>query len=158
MWESFFSVALGVGSLIMGIVFSAMKQREKCNYVVRWTMLLVALLVGIMALFYGLYHHNIVDINTLLIVTLVVLFLVGGSIVLINVSSMTAMMKIIDKDKLGKVTGVSSIGSQGLIPLSMLLGGVAITYIGSLGLLITCAAGLLITSLVLFFIPSVRNI
>ena len=68
------------------------------------------------------------------------------------------MMTIVDKDKFGKLSSVMNIGSQGLIPLSMFLGGIALTYINSLGLLIACASGLLITSLVLFFAPSVRNI
>ena len=158
MWGSFFSVAVGVGSLTMGIVFSMMKQRDKCNTVVRWSMLLISFLMALMAMFYGLYINNIIDINVLLILILVILFLVGTSLVLINVPTSTAMMKVVDKDKYGKVSSVSHIGSQGLIPLSMLLGGVALTYIGSLGLLITCAAGLMIISLILFFIPSVRTI
>ena len=68
------------------------------------------------------------------------------------------MMKIVDKDKMGKVTSVSSIGSQGLIPVAMFLGGVAITYLGSAGLLIVCTAGLLITTLFLFFNKSIKEL
>ena len=158
MWSSFFSVAVGVGSLVMGIVLSSLKQAKKCNRIVRWSMLGVSFLTIFMALFYGLFKNGIIDINTLLIVLLVILFLVGVSIILINVPSSTAMMTIVDKDKFGKLSSVTSIGSQGLIPLSMFLGGIALTYIGSLGLLIACSAGLLITSLVLFFSQSVRTI
>ena len=158
MWSSFFSVAVGIGSLIMGIVLSMMKQAEKCNRVVRWSMMGVSFLVILMAGFYALFINNIIGINSLLIILLVILFLIGASIILINVPSSTAMMKIVDKDKFGKISSVLNIGSQGLIPLSMFLGGIAITYINSLGLLIVCASGLLITSLVLFFAPSVRTI
>ena len=89
---------------------------------------------------------------------MVILFLIGVSVILINVPSTTAMMKIVDKDKYGKLSSVLNIGSQGLIPFSVFLGGLALTYIGSLGLLIACATGLLITSVVLFFAPSVRNV
>ena len=158
MWSSFFSVAVGLGSLIMGIVFSNLKQAEKCNRVVRWSMIGVSLLVILMAFFYALFINNIIDINALLIAILVILFLIGVSIILINVPSTTAMMKIVDKDKYGKLSSVLNIGSQGLIPFSVFLGGLALTYIGSLGLLIACATGLLITSVVLFFAPSVRNV
>ena len=158
MWSSFFSVAVGIGSLIMGIILSMMKQAEKCNRVVRWSMMGVSFLVILMAGFYALFINNIIGINSLLIILLVILFLIGASIILINVPSSTAMMKIVDKDKFGKISSVLNIGSQGLIPLSMFLGGIAITYINSLGLLIVCASGLLITSLVLFFAPSVRTI
>ena len=81
-----------------------------------------------------------------------------GLFLLLNVPTSTAMMKIIDKDKFGKVTAVTSIGSQGLIPLAMFLGGLAITYIGSFGLLAICAGGLTIISLFLFFNKSFRDI
>lgn len=158
MWSSFFSVAVGLGSLIMGIILSTMKQAKKCNHTVRWSMIAVSLLVILMALFYGLFRNNVISINALLIILLVILFLIGVSIILINVPSSTAMMSIVDKDKFGKLSSVMNIGSQGLIPLSMFLGGLAITYISSLGLLIACALGLFVTSLVLFFAPSVRNI
>ena len=158
MWSSFFSVAVGLGSLIMGIVFSNLKQAEKCNRVVRWSMIGVSFLVILMAFFYALFINNIIDINALLITILVILFLIGVSVILINVPSTTAMMKIVDKDKYGKLSSVLNIGSQGLIPFSVFLGGLALTYIGSLGLLIACATGLLITSVVLFFAPSLRNV
>ena len=158
MWSSFFSVALALGSLIMGIVLSSLKQAEKCNLVVRWSMIGVSGLTALMVIFYALFINHIIDINTTLIIFLVILFFIGVAIVLINIPSSTAMMKIVDKDKFGKVSSVINIGSQGLIPLAMFLGGIAITYLSSLGLLIASAGGLLITSLVLFFAPSVRQI
>ena len=158
MWSSFFSVAVGLGSLVMAIALSTRKQIEKCNRVVRWSMIVVSLLVVLMSVVYALFINNIIGINTLLIILLVILLLIGVFIILINIPATTAMMKIVDKDKYGKLSGVMNIGSQGLIPLSMFLGGLALTYINSLGLLIACASGLLITSLVLFFAPSVKNI
>jgi len=158
MWNSFFSVAVGLGSLVMGIVLSSLKQADKCNRVVRWSMMGVSSLVGLMAVFYALFINHVIDINALLIVLMIILFLIGASVILINVPSSTAMMKIVDKDKLGKISSVINIGSQGLVPLSMFLGGLAITYLGSLGLLIVCASGLLLTSIVLFFAPSIRKI
>ena len=62
------------------------------------------------------------------------------------------------KDKFGKVSSVMNIGSQGLIPLAMFLGGLAITYLGSVGLLAVCSGGLIITALVLFFARPVRDL
>jgi hypothetical protein len=85
-------------------------------------------------------------------------FFIGALLVTINVPSTTAMMRIIDKDKFGKVSSVLNIGSQGLIPLSVLLGGVAISYIGSLGLISVCAGGFLLISLILFFNKPVREL
>lgn len=158
MWNSFFSVAFGVGSLIMGIVLSMMKQKEKCNVTVRYSMMAVSVILGLFAMFYGLFQHGFVEMNPLLIITIAAFFLIGVLVVMINVPFSTAMMRIVDKDKFGKVSAVTSIGSQGLTPIAMLLGGAAISGIGPLGLLIICAGGFLVTSLFLFFTPSIREL
>ncbi len=158
MWSSFFSVLLGVGSLITGIVLSGIKQFEKSNRIIRWSMLALSLAFALLAVFYLLFNRNVIDINAFLIAMLVGSFLIGVLLVMINVPSTTAMMKIIDKDKLGKVSSVLNIGSQGLIPLSVLLGGAAIASIGSLGLVSVCAGGLLLLALILFFNKPVREL
>lgn len=158
MWSSFFSVLLGVGSLIMGIILSSIKQFEKSNRIIRWSLLVVSFVFILLVVFYLLFNQNIIDINAFLIIMLIGSFFIGVLLVTINVPSTTAMMRIIDKDKFGKVSSVLNIGSQGLIPLSVLLGGVAITYIGSLGLISVCAGGFLLISLILFFNKPVREL
>lgn len=158
MWSSFFSVLIGVGSLIMGIVLSSIKQFEKSNHIIRWSLLAVSLVFILLVVFYLLFSQNITNINVFLIAMLIGSFLIGALLVTINVPSTTAMMRIIDKDKFGKVSSVLNIGSQGLIPLSVLLGGVAIAYIGSLGLVSVCAGGFLLISLILFFNKPVREL
>ncbi len=158
MWSSFFTMAFGVGSLIMGIIMSALKPREKYNGIIRYSMLSIALIIGAFATLYGLYHGGILAMNPLLILSTVLFFAIGIFLVLVNVPSTTAMMRKIDKDKFGKVSSVTNIGSQGLVPVATLLGGVAISSIGSLGMVIICAAGLLVPSLALFFIRSVREL
>ena len=158
MWSSFFSMAFGIGSLIMGIVLSILPQKEKCNKPMRYSILSLSLVLGLFTLFYFLFTRNNIDINTLLIFTIVAFFVVGILIVLTNVPSSVAMMKLVDKDKFGKVTSVMNIGSQGLIPVAMFLGGLAITYLGSVGLLAVCSGGLIITALVLFFARPVRDL
>ena len=158
MWSSFFSVLLGIGSLIMGIVLSSIKQFEKSNRIIRWSLLAVSLVFILLVVFYLLFSQSIIDINAFLIAMLIGSFLIGVLLVMINVPSTTAMMKIVDEDKFGKVSSVLNIGSQGLIPLSVLLGGVAIAYIGSLGLIAICAGGFLLISLILFFNKPVREL
>ena len=158
MWESFFSVAIGVGSLIMGIIMSSAEQKEKYSKTIRWGMVAISLVTSIMPIMYILFINNVISINVSIVSIIIVLLLIGMLLVLINVSVSTTTMKIIDKDKMGKVTSVGSIGSQGLIPVAMFLGGVAITYIGSSGLLVVCAAGLIITALILFFNKSIKEL
>ena len=158
MWSSFFTMAFGIGSLGMGIVLSVMKQMKKCNVSVRYSLLGISIVMGVFALMYGLFQAKIITINPLLLSIVAIYFVIGVLIVLINVPSTTAMMRIIDKDKFGKVSSVTNIGSQGLTPIAVLLGGVALEYMGSLGLLIICGAGFLVATLVLFFAPSIREL
>ena len=158
MWNSFFSVAIGIGSLVMGIILSNAEQKEKNNPMIRWSMMAVSVVTAFMALFYILFRNDFIGINALLIISMVLILMIGVLLVLINVPATTAIMKIVDKDKMGKVTSVSSIGSQGLIPIAMFLGGVAITYLGSSGLLIVCAGGLFLTSIILFVNKHIREL
>ena len=158
MWSSFFTMAFGIGSLIMGIVLSVAKQMKKSNVSVRYSLLGVSAVMALFALVYGLFRGNLIAINPLLLSIVGIYFVIGVLIVLINVPSTIAMMRIIEKDKFGKVSSVINIGSQGLTPIAVLLGGVALEYMGSLGLLIICAIGFLIPTLVLFFAPSIREL
>ena len=158
MWNSFFTVAFGVGSLVMGIILSMMKQREKCNVMVRYSLLGMSLLAITFAVLYGLFKAGNLELNVLLILVVIIFLVIGVLLVTTNVPSSTAMMKIIDKEQFGKVSSVTNIGSQGLIPVATFLGGLAITYIGSLGLLIVCASGLTIVTMILFFLPSFRTL
>ena len=158
MWSSFFSVAIGVGSLVMGIILSIVKQKDKCNGKIKIALtLLTACLFG-MAISYYLFIQGLIEINSLLLFVLIILLLCGGLIVMINVPSSVAMMKVCDKDKFGKVSSVISIGSQGLIPLATFLGGIAITTLGSVGLLFICCGGLLLITLIILFNKSIREL
>ena len=158
MWNAFLTMSWGIGSLVMGIVLSSIKQREKANGMIRYSLLGTSLLLCVLVLFYALFQYGHININVLLIATTVIFLLLGGLIVLVNVPAGTAMMKIVEKDKFGKVSSVISIASQGLVPIASVLGGVALTYLGSLGLISICAGGFLLTAVVLFFAKSVRDI
>nr|MCR5308943.1 MFS transporter [Bacilli bacterium] len=158
MWSAFFAVSIGIGSVTMGIIYSMLKQKEKCNGVVRWSVLGVAFLMICMTVEYLLFKANVIGLNVVLIANCVILLLIGVLLVLINVPSQTAMMKIVEKDKFGKVSSVTNIGSQGLIPFATFLGGVALDTIGSLGLLSICTGGFVIVALILFFNKPVREL
>ena len=158
LWESVFSIGVGVGSLIMGIILSAMKQKEKYNKMIKIPFILISFLIGVFALCYLLFAKEIVSINFLLIFMLIAFVLVGSLSVMINVPSTTIMMILIDKDKFGKVSSVINIGTQGLIPLSTFLAGIFITYFSSVGLLFICFAGVSIVSIILLFSKAIKDI
>ena len=72
-------------------------------------------------------------------------------LVTINIPASTKLMSMVDKDKLGKVNSLTDIGSQGLIPLSNLLGGIVISFLGTSALLIACTVGFALTTAFIVF-------
>ena len=66
----------------------------------------------------------------------------GMTLITINIPISTKMLTIVDKTKLGKVSSVIDVGSQGLIPLSNFLAGLAISGLGPGWLCVICTAGL----------------
>ena len=158
MWNSFFSMAFGIGSLITSIILSNTKPPEKSNKLIRYAMMGVSILMMAMTLIYFFFVKKTITINVVLITTIFIVLLIGVLVILINVPASSTMMKVIDKDKFGKVSSVSNIGSQGLIPLSLFLGGLAITYLTPAGLLTICSIGLLVVSTFLFFNKKVREL
>ena len=147
MWSSIFSVFFGIGSLAMGIGMAAMKPRDKYNKVIRFALTIFSACLVVMTLVYIFYRASFIKMATLQIICLFIYLTIGISLVLCNVPISTAMLKVVDKDKFGKVSSVLSIGSEGLTPVSLFLAGLAISIFGSSGLLIICTSGLVITTL-----------
>ena len=65
----------------------------------------------------------------------------------INIPVSTAMMRIVDRDKLSKVSSILGIGSQGMIPIASGLADRVLQALGSAALLFICAAGFTATAL-----------
>ena len=63
----------------------------------------------------------------------------------------TAIMRIVDRDKLSKVSSLTSIGSQGMIPIASVLSGAILEAFGSSVLLAFCSLGFTVTSVSLLF-------
>ena len=149
MWQSIISVAVGLGMIIMALIFSMKKQKETLSQGLRISF---AVLIGITIAFtssYILFKNNVLGINPLLIIFVVTMFALGLILVTINVPTSTKMMTIVEKDKLGKVSSLINVGSQGLIPLATFLAGIALQSLGASWLLGICSAGLILISIVI---------
>ncbi len=158
MWSSIFSVAFSIGSIVTAIILSSHKRKERIHKSVSIGLLSISILVGLMVLFYFLFKNGSIEINPLLIIFVVIFIAIGVCLVFINVPTTTLMLSTVEKDKLGKVTSLIDIGSQGLIPLSEFLGGLIISTLGSGVLLITCTAGFFLVTLFVVFNKHTRQI
>ena len=158
MWSSVFSVMFGISTLAGAAVLSARPQAEKCG---RTIALWLCAAAAVMVLLTGTYWV-FVERNPLLNVFLIMFcaggLLLGLFIVCVNIPLSTAMMKVVDEDKLGKVSSITSVFSQALVPIASLLAGIALQLSGSITLLAVCSVGFTAAALFLLFNKEAKNI
>lgn len=158
LWMSVFEVLLGISSLAGAAVLSTRKAGDKVGFKIALRVCAMAAFMAAAALVYYLAVDRGGGLNFFL------LFMCAGSLMLgvllsfVNIPLNTAVMRIVDKDKLSKVSSIISIASQGLIPISSVLAGAILQYFGSTVLLAVCTAGFTAAALSLLFNRRVREI
>ena len=158
LWSSVFSVLIGISSLVASVILSAKKQEDKVGHKIA---VLLAAIAGLMIVMTGGYYgfaSGKSSINLFLIMFCIGVFVIGYILPCINIPISTAFMRIIDRDKLSKVGSISSVLSQGLIPIATALAGVVLQYFGSTVLLLICTAGFAATAIFMLFSREVKNV
>lgn len=158
LWSSAFSVLMGVSSLIGSVLLSTRQQDEKVGHKTAVRLCAVSAVMISLTLSYWLLVSRGVSLNAFLIFFSLGCFLCGFLIVIINIPITTALMRIVDKDKLSKVSSIVNIASQGLVPISSVLAGAVLQTAGSSILLLICSAGFTATALYLLVNKSAKEI
>lgn len=158
LWSSVFSVMIGLSSLVGAAILSARPQEDKCGRKVSVRLGYIAVVVLLLTAGYWLLVDRGLSLNAFLILLCVGCLLIGFLVVMINVPTNTVLMRVVDRDMLSKVSSIVSIVSQGLIPISSVLAGSVLQYLGSTILLLVCALGFTATALFLLFNKQVREI
>ena len=158
LWSSVFSVMVGLSSLVGAIILSALPQEDKCGRKVALRLGYIAVVVLLLTASYWLLVDRGLSLNAFLILFCVGALLIGFLVVMINVPISTVLMRVVDRNMLSKVSSIVSIVSQGLTPISSVLAGAVLQYLGSTILLLACALGFTATALFLLFNKQVRNI
>lgn len=148
-WSSVFSVAIAIGMIITSIILSAKKTKETIIKGLRISFLIFDGLLAIMTIIYVLFAKGVYDVNVVLIVFTIVCLCIGLTIVTINIPTSTRVMTIVDKDKLGKVSSVLNVGSQGLVPLANFIAGLIISGLGASWLLVFSTSGFVLITIML---------
>ena len=147
-----------LAALAGAAVLSARKPPEKCGYSI--AVRLCANAAVMIALFFA--YWLLVDrgngLNTFLPFFCAGSFVTGILLSLINIPITTAMMRVVDKDKLSKVNSLISIGSQGMIPIASVIAGAVLQSFGSSVLLFACTLGFGVTAVLLLRNKSVREL
>ena len=158
LWTSVFSVCAGLGSLIGAAVLSAKEQAEKCGRAVSVRLCVVAGAMIFLAFGYWLFVDRGYSLNVFLLLFSLGCFVIGLYISYINIPVSTALMRIVDQDKLSKVSSIVSIGTQGMIPIASVLAGVVLQAFGSSTLLFICALGFAATAAAMMLNHSIREL
>ena len=82
----------------------------------------------------------------------------GLQLSFINIPISTAIMRVVDRDKLSKVNSIISIGCQGMIPVASVLAGIVLQSFGSAVLLFICSLGFTATAAALLMNKPVREL
>ena len=151
-------MCFGVGSLVGAAVLSARKPAEKCGHRIAVLLCIeAAIMIALTAGYWLLVDRNSV-LNVYLPVFSISCIVQGLVISHINVPATTALMRMVEKDKLSKVTSITNIGSQGMIPIASVLAGAVLQSFGSTILLAVCSLGFAVTAVLLLVNKPVRVI
>ena len=158
LWSSVFSVCIGISSLLSAAILSSRPQADKCGRKVsRLLCYVAAVIIGFMVC-YAAFVDRGTRINAFLITFSLGCAAVGFLISGINIPIATTVMRIVDKDKLSKINSLTSIGSQGMVPIASVLAGVILGAFGSTVLLAFCSMGFTLTALSMLFNRQVKEL
>ncbi|MBR3342876.1 MAG: MFS transporter [Solobacterium sp.] len=157
-WSSVFTASFGVSSLLGAAVLSSRPQSDKCG---RRVSLLLCETAAVMVCLTGCYYFFVdhgTQISYFLIAFSLGFFAIGILISNTNIPINTAIMRIVDRDKLSKVSSIISIGSQGMTPIAAVLAGIILNAFGSTALLAFCTLGFAVTAVILLFSPQIKEL
>lgn len=146
MWGSLFNVSVSITSIIFGIVLSVKTIDKKSGErLKKWLFGFCVLIFGMSLSYVFLVDKNSL-LNTFLVIFIVCALLMGMFLSFINIPVGTIIQTITDQDKLGKVSSITDMISQGLVPVATFIAGFIIEFAGCSVLLLTCSVGLIIVA------------
>lgn len=158
LWLSVFEVLVCLSSLVAAAILSARKPAEKCGRAVSVRIAFMALLIIASTVCYWALVQRGVSLNAFLVMLSAGSLALGAILALVNIPISTAVMRMVDKNKLSKVSSITSITSQGLVPIASVLAGAILQSIGSTALLAFCALGFAAAAAYLLLNKKVREI
>ncbi len=158
LWSSVFSVCIGISTLFAAVILSSKPQEEKCGAKISVRLMIFSVFLILLTVCYWFLVSRGQSLNLFLVLFSLGLMIIGVLLTFINIPINTALMRIVDKDKLSKVSSMISIGTQGMIPIASALAGVTLDSLGSTFLLAVCSLGFTVTSILLLFNKHIKEL
>jgi len=158
LWSSVIEVCFGISSLLGAAILSGRAQADKCGEKIAKLLCETAgVFIGI-TVCYLVFVDRGAQINAFLIALSLGFLAIGFLVASINIPASTVLMRIVDRDKLSKVNSLTSIGSQGMIPIAAVLAGGILKAFGSTALLAFCSLGFTLTAVTLLFNRQIKEL
>jgi MFS transporter, DHA3 family, macrolide efflux protein len=142
-WYSIMSIAISISAIIMSLILSTRKTKERYGPDLKRALIGFTIPILVISLIMILYYQALVDVNVVLLGVTAMMFLLGFANVSFNIPVSLIMQRQVDRQMLGKVSSVSSVLSQALIPFSSLIAGLIIANTSISVLYLACSLGVI---------------
>ncbi len=148
MWLSIFSICGGIASAVTAIVISKKAQKDKCGKSLKMWLTMLSGVMILIAIAYFFFVQKGVSLNGFIICFCIFSILLAMICCEVNIPAHTAVLLTVDKDNLGKVMSLIGVAVQGFIPLASLISGIILNAYGIAWLFAFCAAGFVLTDVI----------
>jgi MFS family permease len=142
-WFSILSIIMSVGAIVMSLLMSKCKTKEKYGNDLKRALLLFTLPILLISALMGAYYARLIHVSVVLVGVCVAMLILGIAQISFNVPVSLIMQRKVEKQMLGKVSSVSTVLAQALIPFSSLIAGAIIAKISISALYLFCSLGVI---------------
>ncbi len=146
-WYSIISVAVSLSAIIMSLILSRRPTKDEYGKDLKKAIMLFVLLIVVMAGMMLAYYGGKVSVSVVLVGLTAIMFLVGFANTAFNIPVSLIFQRKVEKTQLGKVSSVSGVLSQALIPIASLLAGVVISQISISAIYLFSLIGMIIVTI-----------
>jgi MFS family permease len=157
-YYSLIGVLASIGTIVMSIIFTLIKQRDRMyKFITLGTLAWIPLLI-IQALLIYLVVSGVIGFWLFFGISIGIAFLDGNISVFVNTPIGVAFQKYVPREMLGRVNSMLNTLVQGLVPISIALGGVFLEYRSVAELYLIGVVGFIIGATVFYCSKSVKQL
>jgi MFS transporter, DHA3 family, macrolide efflux protein len=140
-WYSILSIIMSIAAIIMSLVMSRRKTKERYGNDLKRALLFFTMPILLISALMSAYYADWIHVSVVLVGVSVAMFFLGIAQIAFNVPVSLIMQRKVERHMLGKVSSVSNVLSQALIPFSTLIAGAIIANLSITALYLFCSLG-----------------
>jgi MFS family permease len=152
------NISFMVGTIVMALVLSQKKQKDKVSKDLKFGMALWVPLIALTTLNVYAVINNYIPVTLFVLFSVLIFVLIGALSSYVNIPLSVIMHKYVDKEMLGRVGSLIGTLSQGLIPVALIIGGYIIENFGIVNLYVYSFLGFLVTVVILTFNQAINDL